>query len=180
MSKKTSIIYLVITIIFGVLNHFVYDLMPYPIVGIFVPVNESIFEHLKLTFFPFLLTCLLRSFSVSDKDYFFKVSASALVGIGTILILYYFINIFVTPHAFINILIFIIACLLQEYTFYKQMNSLYVNLPFGNPEGFIILLTFILAFIIFTFTPPKLELFRDPVTNTYGIYNQTILYFQSS
>ena len=172
MSKRTSFIYLSITILLGVMNHFVYDLFTYNITGIFVPVNESIFEHLKLTFFPFILTCLIRYFKLVDKDYFFKVCTSSLVGIGTILILYYFINIFVTPPAFINILIFIIACCLQEYIFYRQMNTVYINIPFGNPEGFIVLFTIFLAFLVFTFIPPKIELFKDPITNTYGIYNQ--------
>ena len=69
--------------------------------------------------------------------------------------------------------IFIIACALQEYTFYRLMNDILENNPIRNPEGFIVIVTLILAFTVFTFIPPKLELFLDPATKTYGIYQNT-------
>lgn len=35
--------------------HFLYDLAPCPFVGSFAPVNESVWEHLKIVFYPFLI-----------------------------------------------------------------------------------------------------------------------------
>lgn len=173
MNKKTSIFSLLFVVGLGTLNHFIYDWFPYPIVGIFVPVNESIFEHLKLTFYPFLLSTIIRYFFLSDKDYFIKVALSSVVGIIIVPCLFYLIKIFTTPPAIINILIFIVACALQEYTFYRLMNDILENNPIRNPEGFIVIVTLILAFTVFTFIPPKLELFLDPETKTYGIYKNT-------
>lgn len=34
--------------------HFLYDLFPYPLVSAFAPVGESLFQHLKIVFYPFL------------------------------------------------------------------------------------------------------------------------------
>jgi len=169
MSKKTSIIFALFVIGLGVLNHFIYSWFPYPFVGLFAPVNESIFEHLKLVFYPFLLSCIIRYFIVEDDYYFLKSALSSIVGILTIPLLYYLINIFVTPPAFINILIFLIACVLQELTFYKLMNDKTLNVPVRNSAGIIVIVTIILAFSVFTFNPPKMELFKDPETNSYGI-----------
>lgn len=38
----------------GVLLHFLYDWLPLPVIGLFAPVNESVWEHLKLLFWPFV------------------------------------------------------------------------------------------------------------------------------
>lgn len=40
---------------FGTVSHFFYRWLPLPIVGLFFPMNESVWEHLKLLFFPTLL-----------------------------------------------------------------------------------------------------------------------------
>ena len=34
-----------------------YDLLPFQLVGMIAPVNESVWEHLKLLLWPFLLSC---------------------------------------------------------------------------------------------------------------------------
>ena len=57
MSKRWLAVYLA-TLAFGGAMHFFYDWLPYPLVGLFAPVNESVWEHLKLLFWPFLLACL--------------------------------------------------------------------------------------------------------------------------
>lgn len=172
MSKKTSIIYLSITMCLGVLNHFIYDWFNFIIIGVVAPVNESIFEHIKLVFYPFLLTIIVRFFFYFDKYYFYKAAVSSISGVIILPVIYYFFYIFFTPPAFLNILIFIFVCCLQEYIFYKLMNEESKYLLVGNAEGIIMITVLVLAFSVFTFKPPHIELFRDPVTNTYGIYNE--------
>lgn len=41
----------------GAALHFLYDLWPNALTAILAPVNESVWEHLKLLFWPFLLAC---------------------------------------------------------------------------------------------------------------------------
>ncbi len=42
----------------GACLHFVYDLLPNAVTAVFSPVNESIWEHLKLLFWPLLVVAL--------------------------------------------------------------------------------------------------------------------------
>ena len=44
-----------IAVLAGTGLHFLYDVCPVPLVGLFAPVNESVWEHLKLFFWPCLL-----------------------------------------------------------------------------------------------------------------------------
>ena len=46
-----------LTALIGTGLHFLYDWMPFQLVGMIAPVNESVWEHLKLLFWPFLLAC---------------------------------------------------------------------------------------------------------------------------
>ncbi len=52
----------ILTAVAGVAMHFVYDLCPVPLVGLLMPMNESVWEHLKMLYWPFLVAmfCLLR------------------------------------------------------------------------------------------------------------------------
>ena len=52
--KKRWITALVLTALAGTGLHFAYGICPEPLVGLFAPVNESVWEHLKLLFWPFL------------------------------------------------------------------------------------------------------------------------------
>ena len=50
---KFTILGIIFTVITGTLLHFVYDLSNgNPVVGLFAPINESVWEHLKLLFYP--------------------------------------------------------------------------------------------------------------------------------
>ncbi len=53
--KRQYIIAFVLTALAGTGLHFLYDLCPNPLFALIAPVNESIWEHLKLFFWPFLV-----------------------------------------------------------------------------------------------------------------------------
>ena len=57
--KKIEWISFLAASVLGTLFHFVYGWSgENPVAGLFFPVNESTWEHLKLIFFPILLLCL--------------------------------------------------------------------------------------------------------------------------
>lgn len=57
--KRFCIIGAVVTIVLGILSHFVYDWTGQNFcVGLFFPINESTWEHMKLVYFPMLLVTL--------------------------------------------------------------------------------------------------------------------------
>ncbi len=49
----------VVTTLAGTCLHFLFDLLPNPVTALFSPVNESIWEHLKLIYWPYLAAMLI-------------------------------------------------------------------------------------------------------------------------
>ena len=43
----------------GCALHFLYDVLPHPLTALIAPVNESVWEHLKLLYYPTLLAALM-------------------------------------------------------------------------------------------------------------------------
>ena len=66
--KKVIIIACIASILIGVFLHFAYDISGQnTIVGILTPVNESVWEHLKLIFIPFTLFSVFFYFYTKQK-----------------------------------------------------------------------------------------------------------------
>jgi multisubunit Na+/H+ antiporter MnhB subunit len=72
----------------------------------------------------------------------------------------------------IDILTFIVAVIIGQLASYKL--STYKQLPSNLEKFSLVALVIIgLAFVLFTFYPPQLPIFRDPITGEYGILNPT-------
>ena len=59
--KKSFLIAAIVAALGGTALHFLYDVLPSPLVAIFAPINESPWEHLKLLFWPTLLAAFVLS-----------------------------------------------------------------------------------------------------------------------
>ena len=162
----------VFTSVFGTLLHFIYDWTNKSIIaGIFSAVNESIFEHMKLLYFPMLIFALFES-RVFVKDYpcFWRAKLIGfLCGLGLIPVIYYTYSGIIGKNLdWLNILIFFIAAGVSFYIETKVMkNKDKCTKTSGFSFGLILLIGII--FIILTFLPPHIPLFIDPITKTYGI-----------
>lgn len=174
MSKKNHILILevistIFVMILGTLLHFTFEWSNNNVfVGIFSPINESIWEHLKLIFFPMVIAAIIVYLYEGKKipNYLCAKTLGILNAIFfTIIFFYTYTGIIGTNFAFVDISIFFIAIMLGQYTSYKKMESKsYCN----NSKAIIILLLLFLFFLIFTFFPPHIGLFRDPLTGMYG------------
>ena len=80
----------IFTIAFGVLLHFVYDWSNESIfVASFSAVNESIWEHMKILFFPMFLFSIIESFFFDNyKNYWLIKLKGILIGIVLIPLIY--------------------------------------------------------------------------------------------
>ena len=58
VSRKYMVAFLLVTL-GGVCLHFLYDFFPAPITALFGPVRESIWEHVKLIYWPYLIFACL-------------------------------------------------------------------------------------------------------------------------
>lgn len=157
--------------ILGTLLHFTYEWSNENLlVASFSAINESTWEHLKSLFFPMLITTIVGYFFVGKDFSNFLCSRVIAVIIGMLFIVVFFYTytgILGYNIAFLDISSFFVAILLSEYISYKVLYSNCCKYNFICGLIFIILL---ILFVIFTYTPPKINLFKDPLTNTYGIY----------
>ncbi len=170
--KRYGIIGFIFTGVMGILLHFLYDLTGESIiVAPFSAVNESTWEHMKLLFFPLLIFALIE-YRLIGKDYenfrYVKLIGTT-VGLLTIPFLFYTYKGALGVSAdWFNIAIFFIAA---AVTFLLETVMLKRNVSCPVPPivatGIFILIT--VLFVVFTFAPPEIPLFMDPVEGSYGI-----------
>lgn len=157
----------------GTVLHFLYDLTNQNIlVAPFSAVNESPWEHMKLIYFPLLVFALIQSrFFKEYKNFWCIKLVGILTGLILIPVLFYTCNgIFGKTPDWINISIFFLS---TAVTFLWETQLFRKNsLPCKQSRlAFTVICLIGVLFVIFTFIPPKIPLFQNPLTNTYGIQN---------
>lgn len=178
MFKKSSVLRFeimsaIVIMILGTILHFVYDWTNSNLfVGIFTPVNESVWEHLKLLFYPMLLM-LIIGYCCEGKRVIGYLCAKVLgiiVAISFTIIFYYtYSGIIGKNFAPIDIGIFFVAVILGQYVSYKKMK---LNLNCNKFLAISTLVAIATFLTIFTFCTPHINIFKDPITNMYGLQNK--------
>lgn len=167
---KFEIITSIIASIIGTLLHFTYEWIPSKIVAPVSAVNESTWEHLKLLFFPFLLIALI-SYVFLHKEYpnyiCTKTKSIFFSLLFQTMFFYTYTGIIGKSIDIINIASFFLTIIISEIYFFHKLKE---NKSCNNTLALISLFIMTIAFILFTFTPPKIGIFKDPITSTYGIY----------
>lgn len=165
-----------ILIILSIPLHFIFDFTGnIPIIGFFAPVNESIWEHLKLSFFPIIFWWTIGYF-LYYKNYYFKVRTwicsgiiSSITSIIIITIFFYtYTGAFGVQFLFLDILSLFLGIVIS------QILGLYIykNFKFSDFLSFtlyVLIVLLVILFILFTFYPPHIPLFLDSETEIYGI-----------
>ena len=154
----------------GTILHFLYDWTgESSLISPFSGVNESTWEHMKLLFWPLFLFALVQRLFFEDQENYWCVKlAEILLGLVLIPVLFYTYNgVFGKSPDWVNIAIFYITALLvflfERWAFQKdRLHCKYPVLAFAA----ICLIG--AAFVVFTFAPPQIPLFQDPITGTYG------------
>lgn len=177
--KKYTWIGIVFSITAGVLLHFLYEWTGRnPVVGAFSPVNESVWEHLKLLFFP----CLIFFLWEYKKDrrhgggLITRQIRGLLLGLLLILCGYYTYN-GILGHDLVpaDILLFVGSVLITYLYgcrgYAQHQGDFSLSAPF-----LLILLVLLASFILFTYFPIHIPLFMDPQTFTFGISSGLLTY----
>ena len=156
--------------VLGTLAHFFYEWSGYSrIVALFCSVNESTWEHLKLLFFPYLLWSFAEMILLK-KDIIGAKLVGVLLGMGTVVSLFYtYTGVFGKNIDIVNIGSFFVGVLvafLTSYLLIKHGKLQSKKARIISIAGFALLA---LLFFVFTFAPPFLPIFRDPVSLSYGI-----------
>ena len=150
--------------VLGTFLHFAYNLSGNNLlVGLFTPVNESVWEHTKLIFFPMLLYGLYMNKKL--KRTYPRIYASAILGafagVLFIIIAFYTYSGIIGYHlAFADISIFYISVITAFYVTYKK--ALSRNRAQANWILFILCIVMIALYIVFSIYPPDIPLFANP------------------
>ncbi len=160
--KKSSIIRFIFVAILGTLLHFTYDWSGQnPIVGIFSAQNESLWNHLKLLFFPMFLLGLIQLFLNSDAsdDFIQRRTLGIVAGLLFIIVVFYTTwGISGKLVAWWNITIYYLAVIFAFWVESKSETTAKKMAPF---TAIAILFVITFAFIMFSFNSPETGIFYD-------------------
>ncbi len=161
--KAYTIVGIIFVLITGTLAHFLYDWSgKNNIIGLFTPVNESVWEHMKLLFFPMLIYSLIMIFKFKENCPCITSSLCFGILIGTLLIpvFFYIYTYILGKNVFIlDIGTFILSVIIAFLISYKFTQSCILK-----PYTFLLcILTGIvfICFLVFTNYPPDNMIFKE-------------------
>jgi hypothetical protein len=137
----------------------------------FLAVNESVWEHLKLAFWPSIIYALVEYvfFGRHAANFAFAKSVGIVLMPLTIVILFYGYTALSQHHIlWVDILIFFIAVAAGQLVSYRLLRAGWSSDGL-NVVGLAAVLLLAAGFALLTFAPQPLAIFRDSTTGTYGI-----------
>lgn len=167
---KFEIFSIIFILLIGTLLHFTFKWSNNNLfVGAFSAINESVWEHLKILFFPMLITIISGQicFKKDISNYLCIKTKGLLVALTFIVVFFYtYSGILGTHYPLIDIISFVIAIIIGEIYTLKKIKA---NNECNNKLALITLIALATMFIFFTYYPSQLGIFKDPKTHTYGI-----------
>ena len=171
--KKVFIAGTLFTILLGTLLHFTYDLSGNAdFVAILSAVNESTWEHLKLIYFPMVIFSVIEYFLYGKNfpNFFASKLVGIISGMAFITVVFYtYSGVIGTPSGIFNILLFVSGVIFAYIVNYKILTEDYLTSSPLNRISIFALAALFIMFWVFTFYPPVFNIFKDPVTDGYGI-----------
>lgn len=165
--KKIKTLNIFLLIVLSMFSHNIYIFFPNILTAIFFPINESIFEHMKIIFTSLLLTgisdyILFKINNIKYNNFSFQLFITPILSIVIFLNLYLPIHYLIGEYLLLTLLLLLITYIISQIISYKLLN--HKELSFLNKISiFLILLTY-LNFIVLTFTPNKDDFFYDTYT----------------
>lgn len=134
-------------------------------------VNGSIWEHVKIIFFSLFTLYIVESFFIAKYcKNFWYAKMMGLISVTIIsLILFYILTSIGLSFNVTDTITGILGFLLAQIISYRILRS---EINYSNYEkvSMSLIIILILPFFIFTYYPIKLNLFKDILTNAYGIF----------
>ena len=157
--KKQFLLAGVAACVLGTAAHFFYDWFPTPLIGLFTPVNESIWEHLKLLFWPTILAGVwLARKSGQPQRLWGAILWAVLAMPPALLSVYYVLNAgFAVESLIVDIILYYLTMAGGFYLAYR----LYLRGGTEKQTGFLVMAAGLygLALTVFTLSAPNLPIF---------------------
>jgi hypothetical protein len=162
-------------VLLGSFLHFTFELSgSWKPLGIISAVNESVWEHLKLPFWPALLFtlieyCAFRRLKYVRSTFWLAKALGAYFMPVVIVVIFYSYTSFVEESLLpVDIATFVVAVIAGQFFSYYLLRFLNVP-PSFKWIGLFMFLIGIILFAVFTFASPHLGIFQDPVGGGFGI-----------
>ncbi|MBE7011565.1 MAG: hypothetical protein E7415_02710 [Ruminococcaceae bacterium] len=148
--------------------HFLYDSIggTPSWVGFFVPVSESVWEHLKLLFYPGIIAGIYEYFCTGKKyqNFIAAKTIGILLGMAGIVISFYtYSGIIGRDFLIADILTYVVGVIVCEFVTWKILNSGKFSSIQNKKTSIITLLITAILFAIYTYNPPAINIFISPV-----------------
>lgn len=169
--KKVKIVSIFGMFILCFLTHFLYNFFPNTLFSIFFPVNESIWEHMKMMTSSILIWSILeyflyKKFRVNHNNFILSLFLEVCLSIIIFLIIYLPIYHFTGSIFVLNLIVLFISL------YFVNIISYYILALRDLHKELLGIVGIILIYIIFgilTYNPPFNYIFFDKMENKYGI-----------
>ena len=161
--KTWHIVGLIYIIVLGTFLHFSYKLSGENyLAGYFSAVNESVWEHLKLIFWPAFTFSLIEFFAYGkyEPDFFAVKMCGIIIAMAFIVIFFYtYSGILGFSLPAVDIASFAVSAIGCQYVSYRLIMSDSTNEKADSLRGFVVLMIIAVCFIMWTYSPPSLGIF---------------------
>lgn len=171
-AKQLAVIGAIFTSVIGGVNHFFYEWADSVAVALVSPVNESVWEHLKILVTPILVFLIVEWIASKDKQRLLAAKFAQIVfGIVFMIAFFYtYSGIIGETILRVDIASFYLATILSYILSYRIVTRK------ATPKLPTVVYTFGIVFIVAvlwvtTFFPPELPLFYDSSAGLYGLGN---------
>lgn len=170
--KKIKILAVIGIFIMSFLSHFAYEIFPNIIFSFIFPVNESIWEHMKILFTSTLLYgiidyLLLKKYNIKHNNFPFQLYFTSLIGIPIYLVIYLPLYNLLGESPFISISLLLIVYIITQIVSYNILKE--KELKILNLITIPVILLSYLGFIYLTYNPPHTYIFYDITEDKYSI-----------
>lgn len=175
--KRLKIISSIVIFLLCFLLHFIYKWMPNPFLAIIAPVNESIWEHMKLIYTSTILwsiieIIILKKKNIKFNNFFTSIFTSAFLSIPIYLIMFLPIYHKIGENMAINITLMGITIIITQIISYYILKA--KEEPLLNYISIFLVIIIYLIFGYLTYNAPHNYLFFDTQEEKYGINNYNV------
>lgn len=169
--KTLKVITVIGCFLLAFLTHFLYEWFPNTLFSIFFPVNESIWEHMKMLYTTILLYeliefIILKLKKIKVNNFLLASFTSAILSIPIYLIMFLPIFYKMGEKMIITFIIMLITFIIVQIIHYKLITYKEIHLDI---LAFIFIITTYIVMGILTYYPPEIDLFFDTKNEKYGI-----------
>lgn len=156
----------------GFIIHNLYEWCPNIVTLILSPVNESVFEHMKMIYTSYIIWIIvkyfiLKKYNIKENNFLLKELLTFLFNIALFLTIYWPIYSEFGENMLVTLTIYLVTIIISQILNYF--------IEFKKDSNVLNIISLIVIFLIYAFTtyltynPPICKLFLDPTNNSYGL-----------